>query len=221
MFESGAAEKPLIDVNAEIEAKYAVPNAGIFERLLSLEKIGEYSLKEPATKTIADHYLDSASGSIRRGGFACRLRQDVARDAWVGALKGLGNADGAVHTRTEHEVPIPPNAPPDQWPPSPARDLALSLLHSQPLRELFVIHQTRHIRLICLRDLRIAELSLDEVVFEIGERRTKSLELEIELVETGTLDDLHALGEALAQYGLQPEPRSKFERGVALSETGH
>ncbi|HLB46489.1 MAG TPA: CYTH domain-containing protein [Anaerolineales bacterium] len=216
MSESGAAEKPLIDVNAEIEAKYVVPNAGIFERLLSLEKIGEYSLKEPATKAIADHYLDSASGSILRGGFACRLRHNILRDAWVGTLKGLGNAEGAVHTRTEHETPIPPNAPPDRWPSSPACDLALSLSQSQPLRELFIIHQTRHIRLICLRDLRIAELSLDEVVFEIGERRTKSLELEIELAETGTLNDLRAMDDALAEYGLQPEPRSKFERGLAL-----
>lgn len=203
-------------MNVEIEAKYVAPNAGTFEQLLSLDMIGGYSIKEPALKKITDHYLDTDEGLILRGGFALRLRHNLVRNAWVGSLKGLGGAQGAIHTRAEHEAPISPNAAPGQWPPSPARDLALSLSQSQPLHELFAIHQTRHVRLICLRDLTVAELSLDEVEYEIGGKRVKSLELEIELKEDGTLDDLRALGDALAGFGLRPESKSKFERGLAL-----
>ncbi|MBM4424963.1 MAG: hypothetical protein FJ030_16530 [Chloroflexi bacterium] len=70
--------------------------------------------------------------------------------------------------------------------------------------------------MICLRDLAIAQLSLDEVQFHIGERQHDSLELEIELNAKGTLDHLRALAAALADFNLQPQPLSKFERGLRL-----
>ena len=203
----------------EIEAKWVVPDRDTFDRLSSLTTIGEYAVKEPAARTLTDHYLDTAGGLILRGGFACRLRHNHTRGTWVGSLKGLGGADGAFHIRAEHEVAVSPNAPPDQWPPSSARDLALSLSQSQPLVELFAIHQTRRVGLICLRDHTVAELSLDEVEFQIGEKRINALELEIELKESGTLADLHTLTAALAPYRLHPEPRSKFERGLASLKT--
>lgn len=200
----------------EIESKFAIPDSDTYARLLTLTSLGGYALGEHASITLTDHYLDTADGAILRGGFALRLRHHLARDAWVGSLKGLGGAEGGVHTRVEHEVAIAPRALPDRWPPSPARDLAIALSQSQPLRQLFVVHQTRHVRLVGRRDLNAAELSLDEVEYEIGPNRIKTLELEIELKEGGTLDDLRALGDALAGFGLQRESKSKFERGLAL-----
>lgn len=198
----------------EIESKFRVADVHLFERLRSLTSIHEYALKEPATKTIADTYLDTAEGMLLRGGFACRVRHDLTHDKWIGTLKGLGQAEGAVHSREELEVAIEPNALPPQWPPSAARDKALELVGDQPIRELVAIEQTRHTRKVVRGDKEIGELSLDEVTFRVGGQRSQSYELEIELAGDGRPDDLHALNTALIPMGVRPEPRSKFERAL-------
>ncbi len=200
----------------EIESKFTISNPGLFDELLALTQIGSYSFKEPLIQTLTDHYLDTATGLIRRGGFACRLRHNHTRGTWVGALKGLGSTEGAIHQREEFETEIPPLALPDQWPPTPARELALRLSQAQPLIELFAIHQRRRTRNVFLAARQVGELSLDEVEFQIADRRFQSFELEIELSKAGTLNDLHLLGAAFAGYGLQPESKSKFERGLEL-----
>ena len=191
----------------------------VFDHLRTLTALGGYTIKEQVTNTITDYYLDTADRLILQGGFACRVRHNHTQGTWVGTLKGigsLGGVQGSIHTRAEYETPIPPDSAPEQWPASPARDRALQLSRAQPLARLFSIRQTRHTSLICLRDLVVAELSLDEVEFEVGERQVKSLELEIELKGEGTLDDLRALNLALADYDLTPQPKSKFERGLAF-----
>jgi CHAD domain-containing protein len=63
---------------------------------------------------------------------------------------------------------------------------------------------------------RVAEMSLDAVEFNVGRRRTRTHEVEIELAQAGNLDDLRAAGEALRVFELQPARLSKFERALAL-----
>lgn len=50
---------------------------------------------------------------------------------------------------------------------------------------------------------------------DIGRRHTVSREVEIELVATGTSEDLQALEAALEPYELKPQPTSKFARALA------
>lgn len=202
----------------EIESKFHVADSRLFERLRSLTSIHEYALKEPATKIITDTYLDTAEGALLRGHFACRVRHDLTHEKWIGTLKGLGKAQGALHSRVELEVEIEPNTLPTQWPASPARDKVIELAGKQALIALFTIEQTRHTRKVVRGESVIGELSLDEVTFRIGSQREQSYELEIELAGDGTLDDLNALNSALLPMGVTPEPKSKFER--ALRETG-
>jgi CHAD domain-containing protein len=61
----------------------------------------------------------------------------------------------------------------------------------------------------------VGELSLDTVETEIGGRKRVSHEVEFELGAAGTADDLRAIGDALASYGLEAQPESKFERALA------
>jgi inorganic triphosphatase YgiF len=199
----------------EIESKFHVANIHLFERLRALNLIHEYALKEPATKIISDTYLDTAHGALLQGGFACRVRHDRTHEKWIGTLKGLGKAEGAVHSREELEVEIEPNALPTQWPSSPARDKAMELAGNQPLEELVTIEQTRHTRKLVRGETMIGELSLDEVTFRVGSQRSETYELEIELAG-GTPDDLNALNAALLPMGVTPEPKSKFERAMKL-----
>jgi inorganic triphosphatase YgiF len=178
-----------------------------------------YHFKDPKTKTVTDIYLDTANRDLYHAGFACRIRHNPANNTWIATLKGLGGVQGAIHSRAEYETPVPASVQPDQWPASQARDLALQLSQNQSLASLFTLTQTRHTRQLEFKERNVGELSLDEVIYNIGNHEDLAYELEIELGQDGTLDDLHALHSSLMPLGLIPEPESKFERGLSLIQS--
>jgi CHAD domain-containing protein len=200
----------------EIELKYIVPDRDTFQRLLDLAELGAYRLREAGEQRLTDHYFDTPGRAVLHGGYAVRLREDAAPGRWVGTLKGLGGAAGARHEREEFELDVPPGAAPEAWPASPARDRALQLSGQQPLAEILAIQQQRHKRLVMAGEREVAELSLDAVTFGQNSHEQLTYELEIELRPDGTRADLRALEAALRDYGLRPQPKSKFERGLAL-----
>jgi inorganic triphosphatase YgiF len=204
----------------EIESKFQIPNATLFEHLSSLSQMAGYEFKTPATKIIVDTYLDTAEGHIYQAGFACRVRHNTSKNMWMASLKGLGGAQGAIHSRAEYETSIKANAHPRDWPASQARELALQLSNNHPLVPVLTLYQTRHVRQIEGNGRPVGELSLDEVTYQGDGLQASAYELEIELGATGSLDDLHALHNFLIPLGLIPEPTSKFERGMALNRKG-
>jgi len=63
-----------------------------------------------------------------------------------------------------------------------------------------------------------AELALDRGILFAGSRQLPLCEVEVEL-KTGLKESTAAYAEDLAKrYGLQPEPKSKFQRALALRE---
>jgi inorganic triphosphatase YgiF len=197
----------------EIEAKFAIPDVSTFQRLLALETLAGLRLTPGPTREVHDRSLDTLNRSILRAGYACRVRQ--RENQRLVTFKGLGGAEGAIHQRAEHEVLLPPGATedPTTWPAGLARTLAMELSQGQPLRLLFDLRQTRHVRAVTDGDQAVAELSLDEV--HAGENAY--FELEVELTLAGTMDDLRRLADELAtHWKLAPEPRSKFERALTL-----
>ncbi|MCC6189891.1 MAG: CHAD domain-containing protein [Anaerolineales bacterium] len=216
-------------MNIEIEAKYIVPDRERFERLLALTALGAYRLQPAGEQDLVDHYFDTAVRGLLQGGYAMRLREDQRRQRWRGTLKGLGRAGDALHRRQEFELDVPPGALPAAWPSSPARDLALRLSGELPLAEMFTVRQMRHKRQVwstaesangeadaAAGARLVAELSLDEVLLAQAEGEQPNFELELELLAGGLPEDLGTLQTALAGLGLAPQPRSKFERGLAL-----
>ena len=231
----------------EVEAKFSIPDRVMFERLHQVRELVGYRLEPAGLKWMRDRYVDTDGRAILQAGYACRLRlvgtdldlvdeSGAARSApgsYIATLKGLGGADASsgIHQRAEYEVPVD-GADLNTWPDSPARDLALRLCEARSLVELLSLVQERHLRLVH-RDSPagsrlVAELSLDVVTPTLagthddasrdgGEPQTY-FELEIELLEEGSQTDLQALAESLrTTWGLQPEARSKFERGLELA----
>lgn len=197
----------------EIESKYAASEDQI-KGLLEVNALGEYSLKDAGEHHLTDHYMDTADGDILKGGYACRVRKKGEK--WVVTLKGLGGADGAIHRREEYEMAVQPGTTPSQWPDDPARGLIKSLSRSKLLVELFVIRQHRTLREVYQSGRFVGVMSLDKVDMMITPGDTsRSYEVEIELDENGTLDDLRALDKIMRNRGLRPEPRSKFDRAMA------
>ncbi|MFC2031474.1 CHAD domain-containing protein, partial [Chloroflexota bacterium] len=204
----------------EIEAKYLLPDEETFQHLLETTNLAGFSLGAVCEAEILDRYFDTASGSVRAWGYACRVRRKG--DSYVATLKGMGEESSAVHRRIEHEVMLHEPLPPQKWPPSAARDLALNLCAGEPLTSLFDIEQRRHDRLISAGSRAVAEMSLDRVtVSASAAAEAEYLELEIELLQTGTEDDLRSLTTELETvWELAPQSRSKYERALSLIEVG-
>jgi inorganic triphosphatase YgiF len=198
----------------EIEAKFVVPDEATLQRLLEMRELGGFRLEPVPTKQVSDSYRDTADWAIYRGGYACRIRRKG--DKRLATLKGLVMAEGAVHERAEHEVTLDAGEAPADWPASPARKLALTLSQGEPLVELFSLSQQRHTRTVHAGHRLVAELSLDVVEMHIGDDARTTFEVEAELGPAGTPDDLALMVEDLRdKWQLQPQPRSKFEQGLA------
>jgi len=196
----------------EIEAKYTTSEEQ-FVRLMEADALGEYRLENAGEQHLTDSYMDTDARDIWKGGYACRIREKNGQ--WLLTVKGLGGAEGAIHQREEYEMEIQPGTPPQQWPDGPARDLVISFSRSQPLSELCVIRQCRVLREVYRGKCLIGEMSLDAVDMESAGQLERSHEVEIELKQDGTLEDLQVLDKILRSYSLRPEPRSKFERAMA------
>lgn len=214
----------------EIEAKFVIPDEATLQRLLEMQELGGFRLEPGPTKQVSDSYRDTADRAIQRGGYACRIRRQG--DKQIATLKGLGMAEGAIHQRAEHEVMLDDGSSrlgesPADWPASAARGLALALSQGEALIELFSLSQQRHKRTVHAAvstsegNRLVAELSLDVVEMHIGDEVKATFELEAELASDGTLDDLALMVADLRdRWQLQPQPRSKFEQGLAALSMG-
>lgn len=207
----------------EIEAKFAIPNRATYRQVAHLRELAGFTLRPVGVVQVADRYFDTAEGRLLSARYTCRLRAgdgDV-----IATLKGLGRADGAVHRRVEEEVRLPEWTPdPHAWPASAARTLALDLTSGAPLQPLFDLAQRRDRTDVFDGVRRVAQLSFDHVRLVLtglhGAFSTSYYELEAELVADGTEADLAKIaGELAAAWRLAPEPRSKFERGLAEVQT--
>jgi CHAD domain-containing protein len=200
----------------EVEAKFSIPDEDTFQRLLETTSLAGFSLVEPALLDLHDRYLDTPEGTILAGGYACRIRQQDGLT--LATLKGLGSASGAIHHRIEHEVELRQPLPPERWPASVARDTALRLSDNQPLVLLFEVNQARHCRHLCDGEKVVAELNLDRGrLYQEAKGGATFLELEAELLPGGSEKILEQLTEELqTEWGLLPQSKSKFERGLAL-----
>jgi len=231
----------------EIEAKFRVPDDRTFRRLLEAPALAGFALGQASLAELHDRYLDTAGGALLGGGFACRLRRDG--EQVTATLKGLGEAEGAVHRRVEHEFELPALLPPMEWPAGPIRDMALQLCGNEPLTVLFELEQIRHTRRVYDGERTVADLNVGRVEMhpgggtrarldgEFGQGSSRPgcpqpgatlwprgtdlpvgsyLELEIELLPSGTEQDLERISRELeTDWQLRPEDLSKFHRALA------
>ncbi|MFZ5917939.1 MAG: CHAD domain-containing protein [Chloroflexota bacterium] len=202
----------------EIEAKFSLPDLETFRRLLTIEYLAGFTLSTGRIKKVCDTYLDTADRLVLAAGYACRLRDQD--EGLLLTLKGLGHAEGAVHRREELEAALPPGTSPfspADWPPEPVCHRVRELIHDAPLAALFELRQSRTVRQASLGERQVAEMSLDEALVVAGERQQAFLELEVELAPEGAEDDLAAMAAVLRdEWGLEAQPRAKFERGLAF-----
>jgi inorganic triphosphatase YgiF len=200
----------------EIEAKFAVPDEAAWLKLQAVKKIAGYALSPGKTKRVHDTFVDTPDRAILASGHVCRKREVDGQI--VMTLKSGQTVEGAVHRREELEVTLERELPIGQWPPSEIRDRLLEIVGDVVLVPLFGQHQTRIIRWASHADRVVAEMSVDKVELSINGREQGYFEVEFELKAAGTEDDLAAIAACLQnEWKLEPEPRSKFARALALA----
>lgn len=199
----------------EIEAKFAVPDEATFAKLQAIDQLAGYALSAGITRQVHDTFVDTADRSILAAGHVLRRRE--FDNQVLMTMKGHQRVEGAVHRREELEVTLSKDMPVSEWPESEIRDRLLEMIGNVPLMPLFDQRQTRHVRLVTQGARTVGEWSLDRVQLSLQGREQIYLEVEVELKAEGTDDDLAVIGVCLTtEWGLRPEPRSKFSRALAL-----
>ncbi|HTP09213.1 MAG TPA: CYTH domain-containing protein [Anaerolineae bacterium] len=200
----------------EIEAKFGVPDEATWLKLQTMDQIAGYALSPGKTKHVHDTFMDTPDRSILASGHVCRKREVDGQILMT--LKSGQTVQGAVHRREELEVTLEREQPIGQWPPSEIRDRLLGIIGDVVLVPLFDQRQTRIIRWATKADRVVAEMSVDKVELSLKGRAQSYFEVEFELKEVGTEDDLAVIAACLQnEWDLKPEQRSKFARALALA----
>lgn len=203
----------------EVELKYAVKDERTLDRIWHDARLTE--MMEEETRSIEEFdgiYYDTADQRLLDSDVAYRIRREGRLH--VACLKWNGNTEGALHVRQELNVTLPESRE------RPEPDLSVfaeseigpeldRLVNGETLIPLIRSAVVRRSFRIDTGE-SLMEISLDKGKIEAGGKEDPVCELEIELY-SGSQDDLMELGEALAgEYGLVPEERSKFARGLRL-----
>jgi CHAD domain-containing protein len=204
----------------ETEAKFIVPGEEAFARLRSVERFGPYERRDEHTKVVHDRYVDTPDHRFYRKQLYVRLRESKQGDILL-TIKSLGEPPkGAVHAREEYQVQIPTLTRAD-WPESEVRTMVEEVAGDQPLADLVGIDQTRTVSSLYDGSRAVAELSLDKVTVQTANEPLTLYELEAELLPEGLPSDLKTLERVFSdEYGLAPQPLTKFERAMTLAEPG-
>jgi CHAD domain-containing protein len=214
----------------ETESKFIIPGEAAFARLRAIDMFGKYERRDERTKEVHDRYLDTPDQAFLKRGWCFRLRKSATGDLLI-TLKslqrhavGTGTPSTAIQARDEYETAVS-GLKIASWPESEAKELAKEIAGKQSMRDLVTVDQVRTVSYLYDGERAVAELSIDDVDFhpaspsEPDEPAHKTYELEAELLPDGTLDDLHTLVQIFSEeYGLDPQPKSKFERALQIAD---
>lgn len=202
----------------EVELKYSLPPELQDElwndpELQAMEE--DNSREELAMRAV---YFDTEDMALQKRGMALRVRLEGER--MVATLKWDGTSEGALHQRRELNMPMQGDVSllrPDLslFKESEIGDELFSAVGDKPLLDIMETKFLRR-RFRVDSDNNLIELSLDKgaIITDMGSVPLSEAEFEL---FSGDEEGLRALGERFAgKYGLEPENRSKYARGLAL-----
>jgi inorganic triphosphatase YgiF len=199
----------------EVEAKFAITGTLSPTSIEELD-IRPYSLRSAGMADHMDTLLDTPDRRITGQTHALRVRSGAS--GLTLTLKGPNTDEGEVHARQEWEAPLTPPLclDPKAWP-EPIASQVAQLAGDNPLAPIFHVAVERRLWDVRRGARVIGELALDTGVILAAGRREPIHELELELKGSGARSDLDTLRQYLcAQLPLEPETRSKLQRGLAL-----
>lgn len=206
--------------NHELELKFALPGAAVFDVLERLPNLGPFVIRPRKSPELQENrYFDTPSKHLRNGrhGFRVRLigTSEKKRQA-IATLKGPTTLIRGAQSRTEFEQPFKGECPED-IPEGLLLQNLRELTQGEKLEPTLVIKTKRHLFDVLRGSVKIVEMAYDQSEIMAGGRKASFRELELELLEDGKPDDLDTLAALLRErVALDPETRPKLERGLAL-----
>jgi len=203
----------------EIELKYSIGTVEIADAIWEDDEIRR--MEEDGSRCHEELnaiYYDTDDLDLLENDIAFRIREEGTRV--IATLKWNGKTVGALHTREELNVNLGEGKCTDKPDPtvfsqSEIGTELLELIGEKPLKGFIEVHVSRR-KVRVDNNQAIFEIALDfgSVVTQNGTCAISEAEIEL---YSGKEDELISMGEHLAQkYGLEPEIRSKFARGLAL-----
>ena len=201
----------------EIEAKFAIPDKKTFDRLAATNTLGGYPVSEGQTQELDNQYLDTMDRKLIKAGLFLRKRQKGKE--FIITLKGEGTVVGGVHRREELEESHTEDQPFEQWPDSELKRKVRNVIRTAKLELLFDSKTVRTVRMLSVSGKEVAEIAIDHVSMTAGDTEDEFMELEAELLSDTDEWLLSELSKVLVrEYGLKPEQRSKFQRGLEFAD---
>lgn len=203
----------------EIEAKFLIKDEESFRELEALDSFGNYALSVGKLQQIEDTFLDTEDQEITASGYYLRLRKTIGEKGhWV-TIKSLDGFEGGRHKREEYVGFLPAGMPLLECSEASVRNRIFEMVGDTELRPLIKLKQERLFRQMEMGGRHVAELALDRVELKSEARKQSYLELEVELKEGGTEEDLSVIADFLRQtFQLEPGSYSKFERALLFRE---
>jgi exopolyphosphatase/guanosine-5'-triphosphate,3'-diphosphate pyrophosphatase len=202
----------------ETEAKFLVPEKDIFDIFISAWNIGPFLLDAATQNRLEDTYLDTVDMAIMSNGYYLQRRQK--EKGIVYTIRSLGGIrkNGVKH-RKEMECLLEQDIPFEEWNYPDMKECLTGIVGKSELMPLFNVSHTRKVRNVFDKERHVAELILDDVLITAWEKKLEYLEIEVEMLSDGNGKDLEKLMSVLTkEYGLFPDPSSKFERALQLME---
>ncbi|WP_410508308.1 CHAD domain-containing protein [Methanosarcina hadiensis] len=203
----------------EIESKFLVPEEKDFKALENLSMLDSYTISETKIQLNEDTFLDTENKDIMAAGYYLRVRKDSGeKGKWI-TIKSLGGFNAGTHRREEYVCFLPEGFSVLECPDLRIRNMIFQFTSGLGLLPLITLKQKRIIRQLKLEEKLIADLYLDRVNLKSESRKKTYNELEVELKNGGTVDDLEAIRSfLLSHYNLKESPFSKFERAYIFRE---
>ncbi len=204
----------------EIELKYSLKSASQIDEILGDEQIkaitDEGSLE---VFPISSEYFDTEDLRLTHERVAFRVRKEGRR--YIATVKWNGHSESGMHEREENNVPVSEKEMSDPtveiFRQSSMYERLKQLIGGRKLSVLMTTDfERRQVRLDSGNV--ICEMSFDTGSVCCGGRTAPICEMEIELY-SGSREEMEKIGDYVSEkYGLEPENKSKFGRGLELKK---
>ena len=204
----------------ELEVKMAVADSRLFAKILADPALRDMNVGDgPRTRQFEAFYYDTADFSLQQAGIAYRIRREG--EEWVATVKCDKGSGGALFNREELNENISSPDPSLKYFAGTNLGERLSLiLGDARLQMLFSTKFNRTVQTLRAGAGSLVELALDHGMIWSGSVGCPISEVEIELKDGCTTDLLNLAGWLAEHFHLQPEPLSKYARGLALLDSG-
>lgn len=199
----------------EIELKYNIPGENIEKAIWENELFAQYEEEDSREEVMLDNrYFDTEDYDLAGNEIAYRVRTEG--DRLVASLKWKGHSEDGLHVREEINVPVTSCEPdPEVFEESRVGSEFMELVRGRKL-ECFLEMKVCRKRFRIDVDGAIFEVSIDRGEMVTHGERAPIHEVEIELF-SGDTESLVKVGAQLQEkYGLEPEDKSKYARGIEM-----